>query len=492
MKLQILAAFIGVSALISSCGDKAADSSAENSHVHDARLNFTAYTPDTEIYINTQPFVAGHTSGMHLYLSTLSDFKGIAGAEPEVSFSSGGRPGEAEVRPEEDGLYHVHITPAAIGEGTLTVNGQTFDVTVYDDEHAAHEAAEELMPGSPNAVRFGKELQWKIDFGTVVTETGAGRSIINAAGTVEPLAGRLKTITAGTSGVVRLGWTGMAPGEAVRQGRTLFTIDTQGLAQGNLSTELAAAHAEYERAQAESERFEAMYAQRLVTQSELLRVKAEATSASSRYHALAANYSGGRQIISSPISGYLMSLEVTDGQSVETGATLGTVATTDRVQIVAAVPARYRSELAQITGATFVADNGSAYSLSELDGSLVAYGRGSATGSSLIPVTFSIRDNGVFVPGSTVRVKIQCAAEGSAIVIPDEAILEETGNYFVYVQLTPELFDKRQITPGASDGINTIVEHGLSAGERIVSRGAVAVRLAQSAGTVDPHAGHVH
>lgn len=492
MKLHILAAALGVSALVCSCGRHAESGHSGHDHVHDAHLYYTTYTPENEIYLQAAPFVAGHEGGIHLYLSSLPDFRPVEGTTPAVSLSSGGSVAEGHVHPEEDGLYHVHITPAASGEGVLTVNGTTFPVTVYDDEHEAHEAAEAAMPHSANAVNFGKALQWKIDFATSTVVAGGARTVISAAGTVEPVPGSFKAVTAGTSGIVRLGWAGMAPGEEVRQGRTLFSIDTRSLAEGNLATELAAAQAEYDRAQAEYERFQAMYDQRLVTESELLRVKAEAISAAGRYHSLNANYSGGSQNITSPISGYIMSVDVADGEAVEAGRTLGTVASTDRVQIVAKVPSRYRPELSHIADATFLADDGKAFTLAQLDGNVVAYGRGSNSPQGLIPVTFSIRDNGNFVPGSTLRVRISCAAEGTAITVPDVAILEETGNYYVYVQLTPELFDKRQITPGASDGVNTVVLDGLAAGERVVSRGAVALRLAQSAGTIDPHAGHVH
>ena len=66
------------------------------------------------------------------------------------------------------------------------------------------------------------------------------------------------------------------------------------------------------------------------------------------------------------------------------------------------------------------------------------------------------------------------------------------GNYFVFVQVNPELFEKRQVKIGASDGVNTELKDGIQDGERLVTRGAVLIKLQQATGSVDPHSGHQH
>jgi cobalt-zinc-cadmium efflux system membrane fusion protein len=71
-------------------------------------------------------------------------------------------------------------------------------------------------------------------------------------------------------------------------------------------------------------------------------------------------------------------------------------------------------------------------------------------------------------------------------------LLEEQGNFYVYVQLNPELFEKKEIKLGDSDGIRTEVTQGLKENDRIVSKGAVFIKLSQSTGTLDAHSGHVH
>ncbi|NLA48931.1 MAG: efflux RND transporter periplasmic adaptor subunit, partial [Bacteroidales bacterium] len=75
---------------------------------------------------------------------------------------------------------------------------------------------------------------------------------------------------------------------------------------------------------------------------------------------------------------------------------------------------------------------------------------------------------------------------------PNTALLEEQGIYFVWVQITPGLFEKREIITGKTDGFRTEVTEGLFADERIVTDGAIYIRLAQATGTLDAHSGHVH
>ena len=62
----------------------------------------------------------------------------------------------------------------------------------------------------------------------------------------------------------------------------------------------------------------------------------------------------------------------------------------------------------------------------------------------------------------------------------------------MYVQLTPEYFEKRLVKTGVSDGKRIEILEGLSGNERVVSTGAILVKLAQASGALDAHSGHVH
>jgi cobalt-zinc-cadmium efflux system membrane fusion protein len=96
------------------------------------------------------------------------------------------------------------------------------------------------------------------------------------------------------------------------------------------------------------------------------------------------------------------------------------------------------------------------------------------------------------LPGSMVDLYLKTDGNMSVITVPNESIVEEMGNYFVFVQQTPELFEKRPVLIGVNDGRRTEIKEGVLAGERVIAKGAVLVKLSQSAGAIDVHSGHVH
>jgi membrane fusion protein, heavy metal efflux system len=70
-------------------------------------------------------------------------------------------------------------------------------------------------------------------------------------------------------------------------------------------------------------------------------------------------------------------------------------------------------------------------------------------------------------------------------------LVEEQGNFYVYVQTEGESFQKRNVTLGAQDGRRVQLLSGVAAGERIVTKGAYMIKLATQSGAVPAH-GHEH
>ena len=60
-----------------------------------------------------------------------------------------------------------------------------------------------------------------------------------------------------------------------------------------------------------------------------------------------------------------------------------------------------------------------------------------------------------------------------------------------FVQVSGETFQKRELTLGIRDGTWVQVLSGVAEGERVVTKGAMAIRLA-SASSVIPAHGHAH
>ena len=157
------------------------------------------------------------------------------------------------------------------------------------------------------------------------------------------------------------------------------------------------------------------------------------------------------------------------------------------------VQQKYAPYLQAITTANIrtTGDN-KTYSLEDLSGEILSFGRTTTNDNYLIPVTLQINNTGSFVPGTFVELYLKTVTNSQAITVPNSALLEEQGNFFVFVQVTPELFEKREVKVGPTDGFRSEIALGLSQTERVVTRGAILVKLAQASGELDPHAGHVH
>lgn len=364
---------------------------------------------------------------------------------------------------------------------------------VYADEHEAHEAAEEAEAKSSNAVAFTKEMSWKVDFSTEeVSERPMGQ-VIRTMARVEPSQGDVRTVSAKSSGIVTFASGALTDGRMVSAGQALFRIDGSGMADNNLKVRFLEARSAYETSRQEYERVSELAKEKLVTEGEVLRAKNEFASAKAVYDNLREGFSSGGSVASAPISGYVTGLMVGNGQYVEAGQPLAVIAQNRDLFITAEVQPSYYPYLSSIHGANIRRPDGDTmYSLSELGGSVVSYGKSVETSSPLVPVVFRINNAPGFLPGTFVEMFIT-AGDGTPVrTVPKEALIEEMGNYFVYVQLTPEYFEKREVKIGRTDGRYTEILSGVNAGERVVGKGAVLVKLAHSSGTLDAHSGHVH
>lgn len=89
--------------------------------------------------------------------------------------------------------------------------------------------------------------------------------------------------------------------------------------------------------------------------------------------------------------------------------------------------------------------------------------------------------NGVLKRDMFVRVQIQADAEQSGFLVPTSAVLRDDENLpFVFVALPTGGFNRRQITLGPRVGDMYQVASGLTAGEKVVSEGALFLQFAES------------
>jgi len=89
--------------------------------------------------------------------------------------------------------------------------------------------------------------------------------------------------------------------------------------------------------------------------------------------------------------------------------------------------------------------------------------------------------------GISLYVYVETARAEETLVVPTSALVEEDARTVAFVQLGGETFDKRDLTLGIRDGPFVQVLSGLSEGERVVTKGAYAVRLSSVSTTIPAH-----
>jgi RND family efflux transporter MFP subunit len=231
---------------------------------------------------------------------------------------------------------------------------------------------------------------------------------------------------------------------------------------------------------------------RIISQKEYLQAKMEYENMESIFEAVAKNYSRTGQKITSNSSGFLKNLMVTEGQYVEAGFPLAVVSKNKKVLLQANVSQKYYNKLPGISAANFrIISEERVFDSESMNGKVVSFGKSASANSSYIPITFEIDNIGNIIPGAIAEVYLKSSPILGALIIPVSALMEELGNFYVFVQTGGESFQKREVKLGGNDGIHVHVLSGLKENERIVTKGAYAIKLASATGAIPEH-GHSH
>ena len=100
----------------------------------------------------------------------------------------------------------------------------------------------------------------------------------------------------------------------------------------------------------------------------------------------------------------------------------------------------------------------------------------SQTGTFLLRATFENPD-GTLRPGQFVRVQVKGAIRPDAILVPQAAVLQGAGGFFVWIVDKDGKAQTRPVEVGDWQGDNWFINKGLTAGDRVISDGII--RLAK-------------
>lgn len=196
--------------------------------------------------------------------------------------------------------------------------------------------------------------------------------------------------------------------------------------------------------------------------------------------------------VRSDISGVISQMLVQNGAYVSVGTPVAVVNSGTELVLTATVPQQYYSSYSLINSANFkMPGSEKVYSLAGMSGRRLSSGELSQVSNGYFTVSFSFNNDGTVVPGSYVEVYLLGVERPDVISVPEKAVIEEQGTYSVFVSTMPEHYEKRQVVLGNGNGERVEVKSGLKPGDKVVSEGAVYVKLAANTGAI-PEGHHHH
>ena len=354
-------------------------------------------------------------------------------------------------------------------------------------EHAGHSHESEEAKHSDEII-FPKAQAAKTTFEVREIQPASFNQVVKTTGQVLAAPGDEAVIVATSNGVVSFSSNKLTEGTKVQKGQSLFQISSKDIAEGDYYTKVKAT---YEAAKASYDRAEALVKDKIISQKEFESTKLEFENAKTAYDAVSNNKTAKGVSVNAPINGHMKNILVKEGEYITVGQPLATVSQNQRLVLRAEVSQRYYNAMQSVKSANFKTpyDN-KVYSLEDLNGRLLSFGKTSNENSFFIPVSFEFDNKGEVIPGSFVEVYLISAPIENTLSIPVSALTNEMGIHYVYVQIDEEGYHKQEVALGANNGKEVQIIKGLHPGDRVVTKGAYQVKMASASGAI-PH-GHSH
>ena len=383
---------------------------------------------------------------------------------------------------------------------TETHAGHDHEHEGHDHEHEGHdhehETAEEHAGHSHESgeakhsdeIIFPKAQAAKTTFEVREIQSASFNQVVKTTGQVLAAPGDEAVIVATSNGIVSFSSNKLTEGTKVQKGQSLFQISSKDIAEGDYYTKVKAT---YEAAKASYDRAEALVKDKIISQKEFESTKLEFENAKTAYDAVSNNKTAKGVSVNAPLNGHMKNILVKEGEYITVGQPLATVSQNQRLVLRAEVSQRFYNALQSVKSANFKTpyDN-KVYSLEDLNGRLLSFGKTSNENSFFIPVSFEFDNKGEVIPAYVVEVYLISSPIENTLSIPVSALTNEMGIYYVYVQIDEEGYRKQEVALGANNGKEVQIIKGLHPGDRVVTQGAYQVKMASASGAI-PH-GHSH
>jgi cobalt-zinc-cadmium efflux system membrane fusion protein len=458
-------------------------------------MQSTLFTDSLEFFTEYPVLVTGEEATILVHVTRLNNYKALQTGRAEIELG-----GIKETSGDQDvpGIYRITMKPGNAGkyimkltfhEGNRT--SQVSDsVIVFENDEQAHKHFTESI--NPAVIHFTKEQAWNSNFIVRQVIPGPFAAVIPASGEILAMPGEKQNVSATSSGIVLFAARNLVQGSRVTKGQLLFTIAGQDLTGNNVGVVISEVYNRYLQSKSEYERHHRLFSENLLAERQFIETQTRYKTDSSAWHALSRNaVSGGMKVVA-PLSGYLHELNVSEGLFIEAGTLLATISTNEILLLRADVSQQYYPLLNRIETARFrPAYTEKSYSVSDLKGHLLAKGASVAENNHYMPVYFEVKNDGSLLEGAFAEFWLITRETRNCIALPLGALIEEQGSYFVYRQVSGETYIKQAVTTGSGDGESIEITSGLQSGDRIVTVGAMQLKVA-SISSAMPGEQHQH
>jgi len=473
-------------------------------------ISKTVWTEKTELFMEYDEPKAGSKAGFLIHMTALRDFKPISEGSLTLTFTP--ETGEAVIvnidKSERPGIFKTDVLFNQPGKYALKVAlaGKTLSdeillphIEVAGNKDKHEEAHHEEKAGGD--ISFLKEQQWTVDFMVGLPIKQQVFSSFIAAGEVIPVANAEAVLSAPLSGTLSLTKQLPYPGKKVVKDEALAVIEPPVSQQGGMGS-LTALHAEAKNrvvlAQKEYERAVRLYEAKAAPKRRVEEAELSLESSKAAFEPLdravqemKPGSSGNRVVIKAPYSGTVVELFTANGRGIDAGQPVLRLINTSTVWLKANVPATELSSLRNIDKASFT--------IPGIEGELkpsrlVTVNDVVDPKTRTVPVIFEVKNSeGRLKVGMFADVSLRTGHAEDALTLPEEALFEDEGKFFVFVQKQGESFERREVKTGIRGSGHVQILAGLKEDERIVLKGGYYVKLASlSSRTPDAHAGHGH
>jgi membrane fusion protein, heavy metal efflux system len=371
MKTLLYISFIVMTSLFIGCNnnkgghthDTVGGHEAHDDHGHEAgAISYTLFSNDYELFVEFPALMVGQTSTFAAHFTLLSTYKPVSEGKLTLSIIQGNKGIRHSVdAPSSPGIFRPALQPKETGTYKMLFELESpsgnarFEIPEIQVFANAEEAAHAtLEPANGDEISYLKEQAWKTEFATQDVSMQPFYSVIHTSAKVKGQAQSSVAINAQTEGQANLI---AVLGQSVRKGELLAVIASSGI-ENNLNSRLKESKIAFEKSKADYNRTKPLVENQVVSQKDFLQIESQYKQDSLRYYQLANQVSQNGLKVTSPVEGFVSSVNVSNGQFVDKSSVIMHIGSNSELLIEAYVNQSDFQKVSGIFDANFsFADN---------------------------------------------------------------------------------------------------------------------------------------